>query len=126
MMSTGVMHMAIPESYGSETGTITFRLWVECRQLPLNVDSNGWMRIASTDESGREYPGFGLRDCDLVIVDATEHWVSWEGRCDAPSPEKPCDSDSRCRIPNSTLLSLDADRQTFSANHGRANPIRLN
>ena len=56
----------------------TLPLRFEGRRLLLNVASKGWLRVSLTHEYGREYPGFGLRDCDPISIDATEYPVTWK------------------------------------------------
>ena len=55
----------------------TLPLRFEGRRLLLNVATDGWLRVAVTDEFGREFPGFGLRDCAPRTIDATEYPVRW-------------------------------------------------
>ena len=78
----GFVSLDAKEPVGKAT---TLPLRFEGRQLLLNVASEGWLRIAVTDESGLEYPGFGLSDCDPVSADSTEHRVSWQGNHDIGS-----------------------------------------
>ena len=73
------------DAKGAVGTATTLPLRFEGRRLLLNVVSEGWLRVAVTDESGLEYPGFGLRDCDPISMDATEYEVSWQDPDDLSS-----------------------------------------
>jgi hypothetical protein len=51
-------------------------------QLVLNINAEGAVRIAITDESGKPYTGYDFVDCDPIKTDRVEHTVSWNGKSD--------------------------------------------
>jgi hypothetical protein len=52
------------------------------RQLALNVDARGSLRVGLLDEAGNELPEFTVQDCDPIQGDAIERTVTWRGSSD--------------------------------------------
>ena len=55
---------------------------VDGDELRLNLDTGalGEARVGLRDEAGRELPGFGERECDLLQLNSTGARVSWKGQ----------------------------------------------
>ena len=65
---------------GSTTGTATtLPLVFEGDKLVLNIKATGGTKVAITNESGKEIPGFSMADCDPIKTDSIRHVVSWKG-----------------------------------------------
>ena len=68
---------------GETAGTVvSLPLIFKGRQLELNVNAKGVVRVALLDETGKPLPGFALEQCDPIQVDLVRHVVSWKGRSD--------------------------------------------
>ena len=68
---------------GDAIGTATtLPLRFDGDRLVLNLAANGWARIALTDHTGQELPGFGHSNCDPIRTDAVRHIVTWNGSSD--------------------------------------------
>jgi hypothetical protein len=71
---------------GENTGTIVTRpLLVQGNRLELNMASEGSVRVAVLDQSGRHYDGFSLEDCVPLSADDVRAEVRWRGGADLAS-----------------------------------------
>jgi hypothetical protein len=62
----------------------TAPLAVDGSALFLNLDTGamGNLRVGLCDQTGREIPGFGVYDCDVLKVNSTRAVVTWHGHQD--------------------------------------------
>ena len=71
----------------AEGGTFeTPLLMFEGDSLLLNIEVllGGSAKVAILDENGIPLPGFGLEDCDLILVDDVDYIVTWNGEYSLP------------------------------------------
>ena len=69
---------------------ITYPLVFEGASLQLNVFSQGEVRIALLNAEGRPLPGHDAKECDPIVGDSRNAWVSWSGKRDvSPLEGKP-------------------------------------
>jgi len=66
---------------------LTVPLLFDGNQLRINFSTaaGGEMRVAIQDASGKPYPGFSARDCDVIFGDSLERIVTWNGNSDVSS-----------------------------------------
>ena len=66
---------------GNEEGIVTTKpLKLSQKNLMVNADVQGELRIEILDESGKVIPGFSKKDCDPIRSDNVRHVVSWKGK----------------------------------------------
>lgn len=73
---------------GEETGTIrTKPLVFAGNRLKLNVKATDYVRISITNEAGKPFEGFSIKDCNYIKNDSANHTVSWRNGADVSSLE---------------------------------------
>lgn len=68
---------------GDKEGTVQTKLLrFDGKQLTLNLDSKGQVRVAILGRDGKAVEGFDLPDCDPITGDSTAKAVTWKGKSD--------------------------------------------
>lgn len=66
----------------AQTGTFTTKAFTfSGNNLVLNIKAKS-AKVGFVDENGKEIPGFGLEDCNVISTDNTNYTVSWNGNSD--------------------------------------------
>jgi len=65
---------------GATIGSMTtLPLVFNGKELTVNVNAAGYVKVALLDGSGSAIPGLDLADCDPIATNSVEHVVTWGG-----------------------------------------------
>lgn len=69
-------------SNGGQARTLPVKVIGSDLLVNLDTGALGTLRVALLDEKGHPLPGFGLADCDSLLINATAARVTWKGQGD--------------------------------------------